>query len=62
LLFFGVSEGARMETGLLPPAVAPEEFSNGVTDAPLQPDITPAAKFEVMVHEYEPGSLAPATW
>jgi len=36
-------------------------FSIGEAEAPLQPPITAAAKFEPMVHEYEAGSLAPAT-
>jgi len=61
LLLIGVSDGAEAETGLAPDAVAPDEFSIGVSDAPLHAPITPAAKFELMVQVYEAGSFAPAT-
>jgi hypothetical protein len=62
LLLTGVSDGAETVSGVKPAFVAPPEFSTGATDAPLQSPITPMAKFAVIVHVYDAGSLAPATW
>jgi hypothetical protein len=61
LLLLGVIEGAEAETGLTPEAVAPEEFSIGVSEAPRHAPITPAAKLGLIVQVYDAGSFAPAT-
>jgi hypothetical protein len=50
-LTFGVSDGAALESGLLPITAAPEALSIGETDAPRHAPMTPAAHCELMFHE-----------